>query len=196
MLTDAAVNSMLNALFPAGAGQVYLSLHTAYSATGANLHGNKTSANFSAASGRQKALSAAVDIAVAQGNTIKWIGLWDSSQATFHGMYPNGSTGDKTFQVDTANNRVYCENHGWSNDQKITFHGGTAPTGLTAGVTYFVINVTSGDPDYFQVAATQGGGAIDITGQAAAGCVVSSITEESYAGGAGTHRIATLIIDM
>lgn len=194
-LTDATVNAMLDNQFPSGAGQVYLSVHTDYSATGANLHGSKTSANFSAAASRSKALSAACDISVTAGATIKWIGAWDSTQATFRGMTPNASTGDKTFQVDVANNRIVCENHGWSADQKIAFHGGTAPTGLTAGTTYFVKTVTAGDPDTFDVAATQGGAAIDITGQPGAGCVVSNIVEEVY-GSNGTHRVSTMTIDL
>lgn len=192
MLTDTTVQSMLDNQFPSGAGNVLISAHSAYSATGANLIGSKTSANYSAAASRQKALSAAVDITIAGGNTVKWIGLWDSTGATFKGMVPNGGS-DFSFQVDLTNNRVYCEGHGLANDDKITFHGAAAPTGLTAGTTYFVVGVTAGDPDYFQVAATQGGAAIDITGQAAAGCAVSKIIEEAYAG-AGTHRVNSLTI--
>lgn len=194
MLTDTAINAMLDNQFPAGSGNVYLSVHSGYSATGANLLGSKTSANFSAAASRQKALSAAVDISVAGGNTVKWIGLWDSTQAVFRGMYPNGGT-DYSFQVDLTNNRIYAEGSGLVNDDKIVFHNNTAPTGLTAGTTYFVVGTTAGDPDYFQVAATQGGAAIDITGQHAAGCVVSKIVEETYSG-AGTHRVSTLTINL
>lgn len=194
-LTDATKNSMLDNQFPSGAGQVYLSVHSDYSATGANLLGSKTSANFSAAAAGQKALSAACDISVTGGNTVKWVGAWDSTQATFRGMTPNASTGDKTFQVDLTNNRIYCENHGWSANQKIAFHGGTPPTGLTAGVTYFVKTITAGDPDYFDVSATAGGAAIDITAQAAAGCVVSDIVEETYSS-SGTHRVSTMTIDL
>lgn len=195
MLTDATVNSMLDNQFPSGAGNVYLSTHTAFSATGASLTGSKTSANFSAAASRQKALSTAVNIAVSGGPTISWIGLWDSTQAVFRGMVPNGGTGDKSFQVDVTNNKIVCENHGWSANQKITFHGGTPPTGLTEGVTYFVKTVTAGDPDTFDVSATAGGAAIDITGQPAAGCMVSDIVEEVYSG-SGTHSVTALTINL
>ncbi len=82
-----------------------------------------------------------------------------------------------------------------SDTQKITFHGGTAPTGLTAGTTYFVRDTSAADPDTFKVAATSGGSAIDLTGQPAAGCVVSNITEEAYTSD-GTHRVATLAITL
>ncbi len=194
MLVDATYNAMLNNQFPSGAGNVYLSAHTAYHATGGNLTGAKTSANFSAASARQKALSTAVDIAIGAGVTVRWIGLWDSTQATFLGMYPNGGS-DLSFQVDLTNNRVYCEGHGRANNDTITFHNDTPPAGLTAGVTYFVVGVTPGDPDYFQVSLTSGGAAVDITAQAGPQCVVSQIVEEVYAG-AGTHRVSTLTINL
>lgn len=187
MLTDATVHGMLDNQFPAGAGNVLLSLHSAFSTTGAGLIGSKTSANFAAAASRAKNLAADCDIAIAGGNTVKWIGAWDSTGATFRGMQPNGGNGFKSFQVDLTNNRIYCEGHGWANDQKIIFDG-TPPTGLTEGTTYFVVGVTAGDPDYFQVAATQGGAAIDITGQQAAGCNVSNIVEETYSG-AGSHKV-------
>lgn len=198
MLTDATVNAMLDALFPTGTGtdRCYLSTHSAYSASGANLLGAKTAGAWAAASSRAKAITAAIDIAVAGGNTVKWIGAWGGTAGdTFRGMFPNASTGDKSFQVDLTNNRIYCEGHGWSADQKIVFHGDTAPTGLTAGTTYYVKSVTPGDPDYFDVAATAGGAAIDLTGQAGAGCWVSDIVEEAY-GSDGTHRVSTLTITL
>lgn len=198
MLTDATIHAMLDAVFPTGTGtdRCYLSAHTDYSATGANMHGSKVAGAWAAAASRQKATTAAIDISITGGNTIKWIGAWGGTAGdTFRGMAPNGSTGDKTFQVDLTNNRIYCEGHGWSADQKIVFHGGTAPTGLTAGTTYFVKTVTAADPDYFDVAATAGGAAIDITGQAGAGCVVSNIVEESY-GSNGTHRVNSYTIDL
>ncbi len=152
-LTDATVHGMLDNALPGGSNQVQLSLHNGYSATGANLVGNKTASTF---------------------------------------MVPNGGTA-KTFQVDVTNNRIYCENHGLSNDQKVAFFGAAAPGGLTAGVEYFVIGVTAGDPDYFQVSSTQGGSAIDITGQHGDGCMVSRLVPEVYSG-AGTHRVNTFVL--
>lgn len=195
MITTAAYNAMLDNQFPSGAGNIMLSTHTDFSATGANLVGTKTSANYAAASARSKALAAAVSIAVAAATTVKWIGLWDSLGTTFKGMMPNGGT-DFTFQLDViTNNRVYVENSGYANGDKITFHDGTPPTGLTEGVTYFVIGATAADPDYFQVAATSGGAAIDITGQAAKACKVSKIIEEVF-GSAGTLQVNTLTINL
>jgi hypothetical protein len=198
MLTDTTVEAMLNNQFPTGTGtdRCYLSAHTDYSATGASLHGAKTAGAWAAAASRSKAITAAIDISITATATIKWIGAWGGTAGdTFRGIFPNASTGDKTFQVDLTNNTIVCEGHGWADTQKITFHGGTAPTGLTAGVTYFARDVTAADPDTFKVAATSGGAAIDLTGQAAAGCVVSNITEETYSSN-GTHRVSTLTIDL
>lgn len=191
-LTDTAAHAALDAVLPSGANNGQLSLHSAYSATGASLIGSKTNATFNAASGRSKALNAAVDITVPSANTVRWIGAWDSTGATFKGMIPNGGAA-KSFQLDLTNNRVYCEAHGYVNDDKVAFFGDTVPTGLTEGTEYFVVGVTAGDPDYFQVSATQGGAAIDITGQHGAGCFVSKLVPEAYSG-SGTHRVNTFTV--
>lgn len=198
MQTDATINSMLDLIYPTGTGstRAYISIHTAYSSTGSNMHGSKTAGEWAAAASRQKALNAAVDVTVTGTPTIKWIGWWGGTAGdTFRGMTPNGGSGDKSFQVDVTNNRIYCEDHGYADNDTVVFHGATAPTGLTAGTTYYVVGTTPGDPDYFQVAATLAGSAINITGQAAAGCMVSDITEEVYSG-SGTHRVSTLTIDL
>ena len=55
MLTDATVNSMLDNQFTAGANNMQLSLHSAFSSSGANLVGSKTNCNFAAASSRSAA---------------------------------------------------------------------------------------------------------------------------------------------
>jgi hypothetical protein len=65
-LTDAAKGVALDALFPTGTGtdRCYLSAHSAYSATGASLHGAKTAGAWAAASSGSKATTAAIDIAI------------------------------------------------------------------------------------------------------------------------------------
>ena len=61
-----------------------------------------------------------------------------------------------------ANNKITSAGHGFQNGDQVVFNvtGGAAIGGLTSGLTYFVIN--RGDND-FQVSASIGGGAIDIT---------------------------------
>lgn len=194
MITDAVANLMLDNQFPAGAAGMMLSAHSAFSATGASLLGAKTAANFAAAASRTKGLAAATDIAIAIGEVVRWVGVWDSTGVTFKGMQANGGD-EKNFQVDLLNNRIYCEGHGYAANQTIVFTGGTPPAGLTEGTVYYAVTITAGDPDYFQVSATSGGAAIDITAQAAAGCKVSKIVEETFAA-AGTFRASTYNISL
>jgi len=187
MIVTAEYNAMLDNRFPSGAGNLFLSAHTDFSATGANLTGAKTSANFSAAAARVKALSATVPITIGIGVTVKWLGIWDSTQAVFKGMLPNGSS-SFGFCVGVTPNTILAEGNGLVNGDKVTFHNDTPPTGLTEGTTYFVVGQTAGDPDTFQVSLTSGGAAIDITGQPGSRCVASKIIEELFAAG-GTLNI-------
>lgn len=198
MITDARVNAMLDAEFGTGATGKF-SLHTAFSLTGANeVSGGsyaKQTPTWSAASSRSKATSGNIDFSVPAGTTVAWIGVWDNAGTGFKGMFPNGGT-EYSFQVDLTNNRIYAEGHGMVNDDRVTFTGATLPTNLTAGTHYWVVGNTAGDPDYFQVATTQGGAAIDISGaQPSNDARVSKIVLESYAG-AGTHRISSFSIGL
>ncbi|OFV81996.1 MAG: hypothetical protein A2Y78_00230 [Acidobacteria bacterium RBG_13_68_16] len=82
-----------------------------------------------------------------------------------HGV-PRGSvprTARLVASVDTATNRLELDGHGFAGGDAVTFRaegGGSLPGGLTAGVTYYALPV---DEAYFQVAATSGGSAIDLT---------------------------------
>lgn len=64
--------------------------------------------------------------------------------------------------ANPATDRLIKTAHGLSNNQQITLtnSGGVLPAGLSPGYTYFVVNKTAND---FQVAATSGGAAIDLT---------------------------------
>lgn len=58
---------------------------------------------------------------------------------------------------------IECDQHGLVADQAVTFRaeaGGSVPTGLTAGTTYYAIIVST---SRFKVAAAAGGAAIDLT---------------------------------
>lgn len=196
MLTDTTVNSMLDSQTLDLA-----SLHTAYSASGANEVAGGAPAyarkaiTMAAAAARARAASSAPVFDVPAGTTVRFIGLWTASGAVFKGMFANTSAGagEKGFQVDVTNNRVLNEAHGLANDDKVVFYGGTPPTGLTEGTVYWVVGVTLADPDYFQVALTQGGAAIDITGQPIAQCKFSKIIEESF-GAQGTFTVNSLAV--
>lgn len=196
MLADATVNSMLDSALPSGSANTMVGLHTAFSASGANLiASSKTASNFSAASSRSKALAANVDCPVGAPATVAFLSAWDSTGSTFKGMAPNGNDGYLSFQVDLTNDYVIAEGHGWSDSQAIVFIGGTPPGGLTEGTIYYVKAGVAGDPDKFQVSATAGGSAINLTSQAAQGCSVSKIVPEVYSG-TGTHRVTGLTFTM
>jgi hypothetical protein len=61
---------------------------------------------------------------------------------------------------DSGTDTITLAAHGLSNGQPLYLSGGTAPTGLSNTVTYFVVNATT---DTFQLAATPGGAAINFT---------------------------------
>lgn len=193
MFTDARANAILDTELAAGDK---MSLHTAYSATGTNeVTGGsyaRQAITWNSAASRSKSSSGNIDFPVPASATVAWIGIWNSAGTVFRGMWPNAGS-DYSYQLDLTNNRVYAENIGLANDDRVTFTGATVPTGLTAGTAYWVIGVTPGDPDYFQVAATQGGAAIDISGQPSADSRVSKIVLETYAG-AGTHRVSSFSV--
>lgn len=192
MFTEARVHAILDAEL---AANDRLSLHTAYSATGANeLAGGsyaRQTITWAAAASRSKASAAAVDVPVPAGSTVAFIGVWNSAGTVFRGMVPSGGA-QKTYQVDTTNERILCEGHGLANGKRVVFLP-TAPAGLTVGTVYWVIGVTDADPDHFQVAATEGGAAINLTGAAPAGGLLSEIVPEVYAGD-GTHRVNNFIV--
>jgi hypothetical protein len=171
-----------------------ISLHTAYSTTGANeITGGsyvRVAATFSAATSRIKAISAAVDITgLPAAASIAFVGLWNSAGTVFKGMAPNGAD-EKSFQVGITANTIICEGHGLVNDDRACILG-TPPAGLTEGTIYFVVGVTAGDPDTLQLSTTQGGAAIDLTGQPGSEAVLSKVIVEVYSGAGGTHRVNT-----
>jgi hypothetical protein len=170
-----------------------LSLHTAFSTTGTNeLAGGsyaRQPITWSAAAARAKTSTGTINVPVPAGASVAWMGVWNAAGTVFKGMMANGGF-ERTFQIGVTPNTILCEGHGLANDDRVVFTG-TPPTGLTEGTHYFVTGVTAGDPDTFTVSATQGGAAIDITGQQAAHCVVSKLVIEVYAG-AGTHQVTSV----
>ena len=64
--------------------------------------------------------------------------------------------------IDYATETITIVNHGLANGNEVTYSngGGTDIGGLTTGTNYFVIGATT---DTFQLAATSGGSAINLT---------------------------------
>lgn len=188
MYAAACKNLMLDAF-----GGTYISAHSAYSTSGANeISGGspayaRKSATYAAASGGTKASSNSPVFDIPPSTTVRFIGLWTAvTSGTFLGMVANGGT-EFEFYADLTAETIKRVAHGLVNDEKVVFVGGTPPGGLTEGTVYFVVNKTTDD---FQVSATQGGSAINLTSQATDSCVCSKIVEEVFAG-QGTHTVTS-----
>lgn len=179
MFTTASRNLMLDAN-----GTTHVSAHTAYSVTGANeVTGGspayaRKAISYAAASAQAKASSTSPTFDIPSGTTVRFIGRWTAlTGGTFLGMEANGGS-EQEFSVDLTADTVLEPGHGRAADSKIVFYGDTVPTGLTEGTTYYVRNPTT---DTYQVGATPGGAAINMTGYPGRACVVSTIVEEAYA---------------
>jgi len=180
MLTVAGKNFMLDnwggdflsahSAFPGDSGASEIAYHTA---------GTRATGTFGAASAGSRALTATASLNIPAAATVKWLGRWSAvSAGTCREVKPNGGD-DKEFYVDTTANTINIPAHGYANDQTIVFYGGQTPSTLiTEGTTYYVVTTAT---NTFQVSATLGGGAIDIDRNAGASCVVSKITEQTFA---------------
>lgn len=180
-------------------GITHASLHTAYSASGANeVTGGspayaRKAATFAAAAGGSRASSNAPVFDVPAATTVRFVGFWDALVAgNFKGMVANGAAaaggiGEFEFWVDVTGDTVNHAAHGLVNGNNVVFYNGTPPAPLVEGTVYFVVGAAA---DTFQVSATLGGAAINLTAQAADSCVAAKIIEETF-GAQGTHTITS-----
>jgi hypothetical protein len=187
MFSTVAKNAMLNALSLANA-----SLHSGFPGqTGASeISGGapayaRKAITVGSASGEARTLTAGVTFDVGAGTTVRWLGFWDSGSTVFQAYAPNGGT-PREFVVDPSTDTFRSPAHGYANTQKIVFYNGTMPGGLTEGTIYFVVSAAT---DTFQVSATSGGAAIDITSAGSSGVLLSNITEDTYAA-QGSHTLS------
>lgn len=195
-LMDAALNAGLDAI---SALLDQASLHDDFpGATGANeISGGsyaRQSITWSAASGAAKDSSNQPAFSVPGGATVAWSGYWDTTGPTFMGYAPNRQAGDPgptKYIVDVTNDTIEAPAHGFVNDDRVVFFGGTAPGGLTEGVAYWVVGATTDD---FQVASTQGGAAINLTSQGDVDVRCSQIRLEAFASN-GTFTLTDADID-
>lgn len=125
--------------------------------------------------------------------TVGYIGLWTALTAgTFLGYAPAGGT-PLRYTADAATDFITSTAHGLIANDKIVFMNGAAPAGLTEGTVYFVKSPTA---NTFQVSATAGGAAIDITNaNQALSSRVSKIVEEVFAA-QGTYTATDYDVDM
>lgn len=99
-------------------------------------------------------------------NTEIAVGVWDALTVgnLTDVIYLDGGDPIVFSCSDLAGDTIHAAAHGLVNDQRVrveTIPGApTLPTGLAANTTYFVVGTAT---DTFQLSATQGGGAINIT---------------------------------
>lgn len=181
-----------NAMFDNGFAVTHASLHSGFPGnTGANeisggspAYARKAITKNSAAS-RQLTFTANPVFDVPASTTVSWAGFWTASTSgTCLAYAPAGGTPFE-FVCDLTADTIIAPAHGLSNGQQIVFYGGTVPGGLTEGTIYYVISAAT---DNFQVSATSGGSAINLTSQAAATVLCSRIIPEAF-GSQGTFTL-------
>lgn len=182
--TDAALSVAADAL---AALADFLSVHTAFSTTGASEDSGgsyaRQAATWNAAAAGIATLNGNVDIPV-NAVTAKYVGFWSLvSGGTFYGMFAVGSAGVKKGVALATGDIIHSEDHGLNNDDRVVFFGDALPGGLTQATEYWVVNKAT---DNFQVSTTQGGGAVDITDEGFA--VFTKIVAETFAS-PGTLRV-------
>jgi hypothetical protein len=182
----------------------YASLHSAYSATGANeLTGGSPAyarelITWAAAAGEAVSSSSiAAAFNVPASSTVAWVGIWSAATGgVFGGMGPNGATTSNSylFACPTASPGVFtAPGTAYANGQTVVLFPGVGsgiPAGFTAGTIYYVVSVSG---ITFQLAATSGGSGINAT--AAGSGIVQAINVESFvAQGTATLSTETLSI--
>lgn len=185
--TDNAKNLMLDALKGTNptAFITHASLHTAFpggtgiaEVTGGSPAYARKSVTFNAAAAGNLDSSNTPLLDVPASTTVGWLGFFSAVTAgTFLAYAPLGGNPIE-YTVDVALDKIEATAHGYVNDDTVVFIGGTPPGGLTEGTIYFVVGSTAND---FQVAATQGGAAIDLTTVGDGSVEVSKIVEETFA---------------
>lgn len=176
MFSNFAKGLMLDALDESATnGFKFGSLHTAYSTTGTNEATGGSPAyarkavTWNAASSGSKALAAGVTFDVAAG-TYAWVGGWDAvSAGNFQGMWPLGAGARRAFSIsdsaDITANTIDSPAHGLTAGTAVVVWAATGaglPSPLAEGTIYYVI-ATGLTTDVFELSATLGGSAIDIT---------------------------------
>jgi hypothetical protein len=206
-LTDAGELAVLDEIYNAGAGTFpaadpWISLHSldpadtgASELTGGGYARQQTA--FGAASAGTLSNTGAITWSVPAGDVVAF-GVWDASSAG--NCYQVGwfSTVAGLALVRTADataDDVQSQTHGLAANDRVVFEvieQLTVPAGLTAGTLYYVI-ATGLTTDAFRVSTTQGGAAVNITGNGSAIWRKVVVTNFSSA---GTFQVAAGDLDI
>jgi hypothetical protein len=174
---------------------LYLSLHSAYSATGGNELSGGTYARVADSWGAAAASSIALastpyTINVPASSTVGWIGFWDAlTSGNFQGMVPNsGGTAAYAYTALASTDIATAPGSAYTAGQAVVVFptgGSVTPGGLTAGTVYYIISPSS---DTFKLSATSGGSAVNVTADGSG--LVQVILVETYVS-AGTFSLAS-----
>jgi hypothetical protein len=204
VLTDVLKNACLDSAVAGAPGTaLFLGLHTALGQAGAEVAGGSPAYGRKAITWQAagavtqgaKDITAAVTFDVPASTTIRGIGLWSASTAgTLRAWSPAGASARRAFSVDAADvtaNTITSAGHGLVNGNSVAVWptiGAVLPTPLAEDTEYFVVGAAT---DTFQLSATFGGAAIDIT--AIGDGDVQKFTPEVFAG-QGTYQVTAFTV--
>ena len=124
---------------------------------------------------------------------LAFVGFWDAAAAgNFLGYHPLGGAVAREFIVDVAADLIRSPAHGLADTNQIVIIGDAVPGGLVEGTVYFV---RASAADSFQVAATSGGAAIDLTSQAGYAAQLVRIIPEVF-GAQGTIALSAASLSL
>lgn len=178
---------------------LYMSVHSAYSSTGANeLSGGspayaRQSASWGTASGGSISVTGSYSFNAPAASTAAWVGFWDAlTSGNFAGMFPGGNLTGYAFTAPSSTSTLLAPGSGYTSNTAVVplNTGGSAlPTGLTLGNTYFV---KSPSGDSFQVSATSGPGSAVTLSSDGSG-LIQGIVVETF-GSQGTYSVTGLSV--
>lgn len=124
---------------------------------------------------------------------VLFVGLWDAvSAGNFLWSIPLGQDSD-TFTAQASTDTLTSYGHGRVNDERVVVGappGSALPTGLAEDTVYWVVGAAA---DTFQLSATMGGGAIDLT---ADGEGIAYLVDAKSFNSGDTFRIAAGDLDV
>jgi hypothetical protein len=209
ILPDATKNALLDSAVAGGlvTTGTHMGLHTAFPPT----TGNETTGGspayarqpivWATASAGSKAITGSETFDV-PATTVRAVGIWSqlaTGGGTLVASLPAGSSARIAISVPDATavtaNTIYSEAHGLVAGNSVLFwdtHNAGLPAGISEDTEYFVI-ATGLTADAFQVSATLGGAAIDITDEGVGDC--QKFTPEVFAA-QGTYQVSAFTVTL
>lgn len=174
---------------------LYGSLHTAYSASGANeVTGGspayaRQALTWASAASNSKSLTGTYTWNVPASTTVYWVGFWDAvTSGNFQGMAPCGNASAYAFTVPSSTSTFTAPGSAFTSNQQVVIvptGGSTTPGGITIGNVYYV---KSPSGDTFQLSASAGpGAAVSISADGSG--LIQSVTPEPF-GSQGTFLLS------